>query len=304
MHPELQVLLATYNGGDFISEQLNSLVNQTFVNFELLVSDDGSIDDTLHIVRSYSDRIATRIIDKPHRHGKSTPKANFEFLIRSSSAPLLAFCDQDDIWDADKLANQVEFARRPENYGNQLFYCDARIVDASGRVVAASFFEDAKKDPTRNALNQILVENVVSGNMTMVRGEFARSAMPIPETSPGHDWWLAAHAAAAGALAHLPQQLLSYRQHSQNAIGAPGLSIRTVLREVHALSKADLGESRVSHKVDQARAIAELLNIQHGPAAALGSLTSKSKLRRVETLFRHRLWHDNTIRNIGFLILI
>lgn len=304
MCPKVQILLATYNGSEFIGEQLASLVEQTFTDFELLVSDDGSSDDTLQIVHSFSDRLPIRVLGKPATVVPAGVKNNFQFLIHSSSASLLAFCDQDDIWDREKLARQVAFSEQPTNSSGLLFYCDARIVNASGRVTARSFFEDARKDPNRNRLNQILVENVVSGNMSLARGDFARAAMPIANESPGHDWWLAAIAANSEGLRYLPEQLLSYRQHSHNAIGAPGLSIRHILDEARTVTSRDRRHRRIVHKIEQAQSIALALDDNSGVAAALGSLDSLTKMNRIRTLIRWRLWHGNTIRNIGFLLLI
>ncbi len=304
-HPSLQVLLGTFNGEKFLHEQLRSLADQTFSDFEVLVSDDASTDGTLDVIESF--RPLLRIRQLPLRSNLAQARSarrNFEYLISSSSASLIALCDQDDIWDADKLQRMLDVERKASSREKVLFYSDARTVDRDGRTLSPSYFRSARKDPRRNDLRQVLVENVVSGNMSLIRGEFARSAMPLPEASPGHDWWLAARAAAVDGLCYIPCQLVSYRQHGSNEVGVPALSLRTLTAEARSIAKRSNRQLRIQHKINQAESLARLLDDHKGPAAALGAIPNQKKISRVRTLASYGLWHSNLIRNLAFVALV
>ena len=100
--PQIDILMATYNGGEYIAAQIRSLQNQTFSDWHLIVHDDGSTDDTMKIVNDFC-KIDNRIEvldDGKSFHG---PAGNFVHLMKSSTAPYMIFCDQDDIWLEDKL---------------------------------------------------------------------------------------------------------------------------------------------------------------------------------------------------------
>src|SRR5215831_9373134 len=101
MRPEIDVLMATWNGSRFLGQQLDSLFRQTFQNFRLIVRDDGSSDSTLQIIESLRAREPERVF--VHRNStRQGACATFSLLAQQSDAPYFAFCDQDDVWRADK----------------------------------------------------------------------------------------------------------------------------------------------------------------------------------------------------------
>ena len=104
--PRVSVALATYNGAQYINAQLDSLASQTLLPAELIVSDDGSSDATLDIVRTFSLRapFPVRIVDKKERLGFGD---NFLFAVAQCQYDLIALCDQDDVWLPDKLRQGV-----------------------------------------------------------------------------------------------------------------------------------------------------------------------------------------------------
>jgi len=100
--PLIQVLIATYNGARFIAQQIDSVLAQTYPNFTILASDDGSSDATLSILHDYAARYPERIRVLPSAK-TGNPKWNFMRLMEASTAPYVAFCDQDDVWLPNKL---------------------------------------------------------------------------------------------------------------------------------------------------------------------------------------------------------
>lgn len=102
-NPRVSVVIPTYNRGWIVNDAVDSVLNQAFQQYELIVVDDGSTDDTKAILREYGDRI--RVIRQAN-HGVSAARNRG---IRAAKAPLIAFLDSDDVWLADKLSVQVAF---------------------------------------------------------------------------------------------------------------------------------------------------------------------------------------------------
>ena len=103
----ISVCIATYNGARYIGEQLASILKQLSAEDEVVVSDDGSTDGTLDIVRSFNDR-RIRIVDGPRRH---SPTLNFEWALRNAKGEYIFLADQDDVWLPDKLKAATDMLR-------------------------------------------------------------------------------------------------------------------------------------------------------------------------------------------------
>ncbi|MER3478802.1 MAG: glycosyltransferase family 2 protein, partial [Leptolyngbya sp. ERB_1_2] len=101
--PNVDILLATYNGADFLGEQLDSLLRQTYRDWQLLIRDDGSEDQTLNIIESYITSRSRQIYLFKDNHRALGAVGNFAKLIKYSQAEYTLFCDQDDVWLKEKL---------------------------------------------------------------------------------------------------------------------------------------------------------------------------------------------------------
>ena len=216
------VLLATFNGGKYLADQMQSLAMQSLKTVHLLVSDDGSTDST----RSQLERWQTcwtkgrfDILDGP-RQGFAE---NFRSLmIRAAPEAFVAFCDQDDVWDGDKLATAVAVLQARPSGEPALYGSRSRLVDGAGKLVGMSplFLQ---KPAFRNAL----VQSLAGGN-TMVFNKYGfelaqRSARRTPFLM--HDWWSYLIVSGAGGHVHYDASPhISYRQHGANAVGG-GISI-------------------------------------------------------------------------------
>ena len=124
--PLISIALCTYNGEEFIRQQLNSLLNQTYTNIEIIAVDDFSIDRTVAILQEYAalDR-RLNIFTNEHNLGYTN---NFEKALNLCNGDLIAICDQDDIWHPDKLKIQSELMS-----GHELLYHDSEFIDESGK---------------------------------------------------------------------------------------------------------------------------------------------------------------------------
>lgn len=230
--PDVSVAMATYNGAPFLAEQLASIAAQTVRPAELVVSDDGSSDDTLAVVRDFAATAGfpVRILDKRERLGFSD---NFLFAAEHCRSPLVAFADQDDVWLPDKLAEGV---RRLVEDGSLLSMHTLTMTDGALRptglwsqgITCDRLWRPLELDPWAGW-----------GNTMVFRRELAhlipradRPRHPEANRPLSHDTWLLIVAAAMGAVSHIARPLILYRQHGSNAFGMAKPGLRTRWRTV------------------------------------------------------------------------
>ncbi|GAB6042979.1 hypothetical protein JCM17961_36570 [Endothiovibrio diazotrophicus] len=225
----VQVVMATYNGGRFIGEQLESLRRQSYRDWVLWVRDDGSTDDTLEVVRRHGEEDSRiRLLDD--RLGNQGPAGNFNALLahaHARGARYVFLADQDDIWSHDKMERQLALLREREgDEGSttipRLMYSDLEVVDRDMKRIHRSFMRFEMLRHETNPLPVLLTQNFVTGCTMLVNRALLEVALPIPPRVMMHDWWLALCAAASGRLHHLPEQTVRYRQHGGNQVGAQG----------------------------------------------------------------------------------
>lgn len=219
--PTVHILLATYQGAEYLQEQLESIACQTHKNWTLTVSDDGSTDGTLGIIRNFADRM-DQLVTLLRGPGKGAT-ANFFHLINAVNADtpddLFSFCDQDDVWLPEKLSRAVYYHVHQEAPSCQpLMYCGrTQLVDASLSPQGLS------KVPRRPlGFGNALLQNVASGNTMVLNTSLLRLLKQIdPAHSVWHDWSAYQAATGCGGVVHYdPMPCLLYRQHHANVIGA------------------------------------------------------------------------------------
>jgi glycosyltransferase involved in cell wall biosynthesis len=241
----IDILLATYNGAVYLPAQLDSLLAQTHKDWRVLARDDGSSDSTLSVLETYARNYPEqfKII---RDEGRAGAKVSFSRLIAASSAPYIAFCDQDDVWKPEKLELLLKALRAAERYAEPrtplLAHCDLEVVNEKLELVNPSFWAYQGIDPVRDGLSRLLVQNVVTGCAMLCNRALVDVATPIPESAFMHDYWLALIASALGRIIPVRHALVRYRQHGRNTLGAkkmPGLfslPARTFSRDGWALN--------------------------------------------------------------------
>jgi glycosyltransferase involved in cell wall biosynthesis len=216
--PKIVILLATRDGADFLPEQLDSFRTQTYGHWELLVSDDGSTDDTVEIVRNFATTVAQRVdLQCGPQQGFWQ---NFVSLVRGVTVDgdLFAYSDQDDIWHPEKLARAAAwFSARPDAHP-ALYFTRTELITGDGILVGFSPLF-ARAPTFRNAL----VQNIGGGN-TMVFNRAALLALratPVESNLVSHDWWTYQLITGIGGVAYYdPWPSVKYRQHGQNLVGS------------------------------------------------------------------------------------
>jgi glycosyltransferase involved in cell wall biosynthesis len=213
------ILLCTFNGERFLAQQLASLERQTFENWKLIASDDGSSDQTKSILRAFRKAFApgkVNIIDGPQRGAP----ANFLFLAcgKNLASDYYAFCDQDDVWEADKLARAIGVLEQADADVPALYGSRTSLIDETGKMTG--FSPLFPKTPT---FRSALVQSIAGGN-TMVFNQKARELLAFCGADiniPSHDWWLyQVTSACGGCVRYDAYPSVRYRQHSQNVIGS------------------------------------------------------------------------------------
>lgn len=222
----ISVCLAAYNGADGIERQLASILSQLGEGDEVIVSDDGSTDGTRDIVAALARRDArVRLIDGPGRG----VIANFEHVIGRSRGDFLYLSDQDDVWRSDKVRRvQAAFAQT----GCAAVLHDARVVDRDGAVLAPSCFALYRRAP--GALRNV-VKNGYMGCCMAFRGDRKPLILPIPRAIGMHDQWIGILCGIRGGSVFLPETLIDYYRHDNNASPQTHLPLARMLKNRLAL---------------------------------------------------------------------
>lgn len=240
---KVNILMATFNGGLYLSEQINSIEAQTYKNWELYIRDDGSTDDTTKIVKSYVKR-DHRIQLLPSLGQNIGARHNFALLMENVVGSYVMFCDQDDIWLPDKIEITLKAMKESEHWFGEsiptLVHTDCKVVDSACRVICSSFMQyQHMKHVEDNPLRILLTQNFVTGCTMMINRSLLSKSLPVPHTAVMHDWWIALVAAAIGRIVFLPNATLLYRQHAENAVGAKKIISKRNLRRLLKLKELD-----------------------------------------------------------------
>lgn len=209
----ISVVITTYNGEQYIKEQINSIINQSFNDIEILILDDKSEDNTLEIIKNYEKRFSfIKVIQNEKRLGVIK---NFEKGIFLAKGDFIALSDQDDIWDKDKLLIQYNAIK---NYKiPAMVHSDLSIINEQGEEIYDSFFK--KKGyffPKKRAVDILISRSGVMGNTIMFNKELKNIILPFYDKIPMHDYYIGVIAELYGKRITLNQQLVRYRLHSSN----------------------------------------------------------------------------------------
>jgi glycosyltransferase involved in cell wall biosynthesis len=297
--PKVVILLATRNGAEFLREQLESYRAQTYSNWALLVSDDGSTDRTVEIVNEFAKDLPQRVIV---RQGPQQGFwRNFVSLVRSDdiAGDLFAYSDQDDIWFPEKLGKAVEWFRALSDDQPALYFTRTELIEGDGS--AAGFSPLFARAPV---FQNALVQNIGGGN-TMVFNPSALAALratPVDAALISHDWWTYQVVTGVGGLAHYdPWPSLKYRQHGRNLVGSNiGLKARLIRMMAFGNGRVVMWNDVNLRVLSRMRAAFTPVN-----AATLDDFAdarNASLLRRLYLIRRSGVYRQSTLENIGLLI--
>lgn len=259
MPRHLAILMGTYQGERYLSEQLNSIKAQTHSNWSLWISDDGSSDRTQEIVDQFRMRTDAPV------HFLLGPRQGFlrnfmSLLARPEiEADYYGFSDQDDLWHPDKVERALDWLGAQPSERPALFCSRTRIVDSSGNLTGYSpLFRRAP------SFANSLVQSIAGGN-TMIMNRSARELIVsagVDVTVPSHDWWSYILVCGAGGKVRYDHMAkLDYRQHDSNQVGSnSGMMAR--LRRIKMLKDGRFKQWSEQH-VSALQPIQELLTSEN-----------------------------------------
>jgi len=305
----VDILLATYNGGRFLREQLDSVVGQTYAHWRLLVRDDGSSDGTADILEEYQRRIGERMQIVRDELGRLGPALSFGRLLTLSDAPYATFCDQDDVWMPDRIEQLLAEMRRMERETGAarpiLVHSDLQVIDEEGHEISRSFWNYQYLRPeVAEDWRRLVVQNVVTGCATLMNAALRDIAARIPQEAIMHDWWLALVAARFGRVGYVDRATVKYRQHGRNDTGAKRWGMSYVVAKV-----AELRRDGWQEGLRRTQRQAAALRREYGSRLTQEDLTlldgyiglpAKGLLPRRVVLIRHRLLKVAPLRHIGW----
>lgn len=233
---KISIALCTYNGAQFLQEQLESIAYQTRPPDEMIICDDQSKDATLEILKDFASKVSfpVRVFLNEKNVGSTN---NFEKAIKLCTGDIIFLSDQDDVWHPEKLEKiEKRFSISPST---ALIFTDAEVVDEYLKPLGYSLWQSNGFNQreqsyfTRGKFIEVLLKrNVVTGSTMAFRSEFKKLLFPIPDVWV-HDGWIALLIAFASDLNITSEPLIKYRQHHMQQVGAgeEGLTICGKIRK-------------------------------------------------------------------------
>ena len=224
----VDIVLAAYNGAEYIEELLKSLLEQDYPAINIYARDDGSTDGCYEKLCEYAyNNLGFQLIESEKNLGVVK---NFDCLLQHTTADYVLLADQDDYWLPGKVSASLAGIKDLEIKNGvempALFFTDLEVVDSSLNKMADSFWEYENVRPgISRKLNKLLIRNVSPGCSMIVNRALLNKALPLPEGIVMHDWWLILIAAIFGKVGYSGETTIKYRQHGKNVEGAKNHSI-------------------------------------------------------------------------------
>ncbi len=243
----IDILLSTYNGQEFLREQIDSILSQTYSQWRLIVRDDVSSDQTNEILEEYVNRYPDKIVKVIDNLGNIGCIKSYETLLNQSSSEYIMFSDQDDVWLPNKIELSMKKMIQLESKYNDtplLVHADLIVVDENLNLIANSFWSYTKIFPEilDNNKYYLAIRNSVTG-CTMLINKLAKGvALPFASNVEMHDAWIAINVVLSGKVDYIREQVIMYRQHSENVYGAKAveISIRQKILNLYSILKINI----------------------------------------------------------------
>ena len=314
LFPKVDVLLATFNGGNYLTDLIDSILAQTYADWYLLIHDDGSTDGTTEIVNQYQQTHKTKIRVVEDGDTGLGACQNFNKLLEHSTADYVMFCDQDDIWMENKIEIMLDtMLKLEQQHGNQtplLLHSDLTVTDANMHTLSKSFWQyQHLLLATGSRFSRLLMQNVVTGSATIINRCAKEHALPIPKGAIMHDWWLALVVVVFGRLQHIAIPTLYYRQHNRNVISARKWGYKYILekatKEIFSYaSKESINRCEKQAECFLERYAKQLDPMQLSAATAMAHLSTVGPVTRRWNIWQNRLFKMGFIRNVALLLFV
>lgn len=226
----ISVVVPVYNGAIYLKDTLDSALNQTYKNTEIIVVDDGSQDESASIVASYGDRVTYML------QANGGPASARHSGVLLSKGEYVAFLDQDDLWDKDKLEKQINLL---EFHAAAVgVYCDHRSIDNEGKIIGCSGAEGHMR--ASGKILDVLIDGnfILTASLVILRRSAYDNAGGFDVHNPfwGDDYDLWMRISSLGAFLYQIDTLVSYRRHNNNTSGS---DFEMLAGNMHALKNVE-----------------------------------------------------------------
>lgn len=235
----IAILLSTYNGERYLKEQIDSIINQDYKNWELYIRDDGSIDSTTDIIENYCQKY-NNIFFLKDNYNKGAAQS-FLYLLENIESEYYMFCDQDDVWFNDKITSVYTIIKDNEGKNTPVVvFSDAKIVDKDLKIIDNSFWHYNKILPQLiiSQPDYISVFNCAPGCTMIFNNALKKCLIDYDDNILMHDWYIMIKALQYGIVRYEKRALMMYRQHHNNVIGAMEISIKNRLMKIGDIKKS------------------------------------------------------------------
>lgn len=308
------ICMATYNGEEYVRDQIESICLQSYTDWILFIRDDNSTDNTQCILEEYEKKYEDKviIIDNKELEGGSA-KRNFSVILNwvkdHYSFNYFMLSDQDDYWLSDKVEITIRRMKEIEEYykGPILIHTDLKVVDRNLDVLGDSFVAYRALNPSIKDLSHLLVQNNITG-CTMCWNSFLNGILDLSDEDVAmHDWWIALVASCFGKIVYVESPTILYRQHGNNTVGAT--KVNTVSFIINRL----LGNAHVKETLllsfKQAKAFLkqyelELTTSQVNILQRFIQMFQKPKLVKILTIVQYKFLKQGMVQIIGEIMFI
>jgi glycosyltransferase involved in cell wall biosynthesis len=306
---EIYILLSTYNGEKYLDQQINSIIQQTYKKWKLIIRDDGSNDRTVGMIEKYCNLYPEKIITLGKKNTNLGVLASFSNLLTSTNAQYIMFCDQDDVWLPRKIEITYEVMKQLENkYGENtplLIHTDLTVVNGSLEILSSSFQEYQDLAIISDyKTHKLLLNNVITGSTMMINDSLRKIVKSIPSESIMHDWWIGLVAASFGHISYIQETTILYRQHNNNVIGAKKRGFLYFLDRVNNINKIKADIEQTFIQAQKFREVYEE-NLNDAQIQTLDNyiqLPQSPFLIKQYLIIKYGYYRIGKLKNLGFFV--
>lgn len=300
---DTQILLSSYNGEEYIAEQIESILYQSYKESKLLIRDDGSKDNTVDIIKKYAQKHPERI-QYIIGNNIGVKESFFELLkMADSKCQFFSFCDQDDVWLGDKLEVAVSSLKKEKQDSPLLFFTSTYLTNVD--------LETRKKWPYYSIMKpsfyNALIENIVVGTTTTINNktrEVLLSVQPSFHNMIMHDWWAYLCVSAFGKVIYGDEPGVLYRQHEANLIGGDKNKLDLVTRkwQSYLMNK----KNKILHKqaLEFEYCYGDLISNEKKQQLMFFVAPRKTCIAKIKYLMKCKLYRHSFSNNMLFKMLI
>lgn len=300
---KIAILLATYNGLPYIREQIESLMNQTYQDWHLYIHDDESCDGTVEVLQEYKKKYPNKIsIVDGGRTGSA--KNNFLYLLNQVESSIYMFCDQDDVWLSNKIETEINAFEETE-VGDcpVLVFTDLKIVNESLQTIAESLWKYYNLCTENIKMESLIIQNVITGCTMLINKKMRDMMISYHEIDnvPMHDKWAAMIALQFGKIVRVNEQMILYRQHEYNSVGAKkSFGFYYIVSKLRKLSELKI---QYSFTRRQAQEFCRVFDMREDSLLyRYGEIDKKSKIQRLLFYLKNKIYSNRISQLVGLIL--